>query len=209
MSPAEVADLLRYCSALDPWLKQTSPEEGAVMVGGWATILAHVPADHAMRYAQVHYSQGNARTITPGDVLADYHDTVRAEQAAAEEAEVRELATVGAGDLLGGSGAAAYLRDLASAHAAGRDLSTVPRPATVRVLPVDADVRGRRCVYHALCACDHTRCRGGWSDDEAVVVNALGRSYPAVQRCLHCQDALIMAEERGVAKKPSRTAVRR
>lgn len=209
MSPDEVRSLLSYASSVDQWLKASDPGMASAMVEGWASLLGDVPADFAMRVARTHYAQGGARTLQPGDVAAAWAERRREAQQRTDEVEVRALAAAAQEALPVGAGASAYLRDLAAAAAAGRDLSTVPRPATVRVLPHDADVRGRRCVYHALCACDHEHCRDGWADDEARVVNALGRSYPAAQRCLHCQDALIMAEERGVARKPSRTAARR
>lgn len=207
MTPAEVTDLLRYASSLDQWLRQTNPEEGAVMVVGWASILEPVDAAGAMAYVRRHYSEPGARTLTPGDVLGDWHDRRRA--SAAEETAAAELeARTVPGTLMPMVAVSDYLRDVMEAVRAGLSWDSVARPKGVgRGLTPHADELSRRCCYHTLCACDHKACRDGWLDEPGAVTNTLGRTYEAVQRCPHCLDALKMAEERGIAKKPRRTPV--
>lgn len=204
MTPGEVADLLRYCSSLDGWLKQTSPEEGAVMVAGWGTILEHVPADVAMSCARRHYSVEGARTIQPGDILGAWRDQLRVATREQDEGERRELAAAEFQEEVPVGSGAAYVREMLHAMSEGKDPGTVKRPAGVPVLTADQEERSRRCVYYSICACTHTECRGGFLDEEVTVVNGLGRKYPAVKRCPNCNDALLMAEERGIARKPRR-----
>lgn len=67
---------------------------------------------------------------------------------------------------------------------------------------MDREVRERRCVWWRICACDHTVCRAGWLDEETEITNAHGTKYAAVKRCPHCKDAILMAEEQGLIKKP-------
>lgn len=208
MNAAEVRDLLRFCSSVDPWLKQTSPEEAVVMVGGWGAILQDVPLDTAMLAAKAHYSEPNARTIQPGDLLGAFHAQRRAHGKA--EAEQERLALAGPQQgLLPAPNMIAWLRDVMHAALRGEDTSTIPRPSGVRQLSEKHDAYLRRCIYHGLCACDHTTCRDGWMDAEETVTSELGRTYPAVRRCPHCLDALLMAEDRGIAKKPSAATARR
>lgn len=211
MSPEEVGDLLRFCSSVDPWLKQTSPEEGAVMLAGWGMLLGAVPTDVAMRAARAHYSTGEARTITPGDLLDVWTaERRRAQQEASDAAGRAEVQH----ELVGsdftpvfGSGAA-YLADMMAAVARGEDPRLVPRPAGVRVrtLSPEGEARERCCPWPDICVCTHLECRGGWLDEEGTRVNALGRSYPAAVKCPRCDDALQMAIERGLVRKPRRAA---
>lgn len=211
MTPVEVSDLLRFCSSVDPWLKQTSPEEGAVMVAGWGLLLEHVPAEFAMREARAHYSQGEARTITPGDLLTAWQVRQRREQQAeTDAAHARSIqqaldAGEGLGEVVFGSGAR-YLADMMAAVERGEDPRTVPRPAGVRVrtLSPEAEARERACPWPDLCACTHLECRHGFLDEEETRVNGQGKVYPAVRRCPNCEDAVKMAEDRGLIRKPRR-----
>lgn len=209
MSPEEVGDLLRFCSSVDPWLKQTSPEEGAVMVAGWGLLLGEVPADAAARYARAHYQHGDARTLTPGDLLDAWtaerrraHDQDDAQARAAEAVPIGDALAIAVG------GAGEYLAAMQAAIARGENPHDVPRPAGVRVRTYspEAEARERRCVYWEVCVCTHTECRAGWLDDDTVVVGANGRSYPAAARCVRCEEGLLMAQEKGLARKPRRTA---
>lgn len=204
MSPTELTDLLRYASSLDHWLKQTSPEEGAVMVAGWATILEPVPIQHAMDTVRRHYSQAEARTIQPGDILGAWHAQRRQEAAAELSTRERELPGLEVDPSI-----SHYLHEVLAASRRGEGLESVPRPPAVQFLTSSQSAWSRRCVYHAICVCDHTDCRDGWLDEESVITNNMGRNYPAVRRCPHCNDALLMAEERGIAKKPSKAAYAR
>jgi hypothetical protein len=214
VNPNEVGDLLRFCSSVDPWLKQTSPEEGAVMVGGWGMLLEAVPADVAMRAARAHYSAGDARTITPGDLI-DAWATVRRrdQQADTDEVQRRETA-VAIGDVelapVFGSGAQ-YLADMMAAVERGEDPATVTRPAGVRVrtLSPEGEARERACRFPDICACTHLECRDGWLDEPGVRTNNLGRSYEAAQKCPQCEDGVLMAIEKGIARKPRRATAAR
>lgn len=204
MTPQETADLLRYCAGVDQWLKATSHDEAAVMVAGWADLLADVPADFAARVARSHYRQAEARTLQPGDVTGAW-ESHRRRQASRQAQDERRAEPVLVGpaqaSIAVGSGAQ-YLRDMLTAIQEGRDPSTVSRPAGLQVLTAAAEERSRRCVFHDICACDHTRCREGFLDEPAEVTNSHGKVYEAVRRCGHCEDAMLMAEERGRARKP-------
>jgi hypothetical protein len=205
VNATELADLLRYCSSLDPWLKQTSPEEATVMLAGWGTILGPVPADEAMRAARAHYSEPGARTITPGDVLDAWRASRREAAQVAERAEVEQLALVGPPSVLTSKPAVSYLTALRNALDLGLDTKTVAAPEGLRFRSHASNVRARRCQWHELCACDHLECRDGWSDEVIITRDDAGRRHEAVRRCAHCWDALKMAEERGLLKKVRRT----
>lgn len=207
MTPAEVGDLLRFCSTVDPWLKATSPEEGAVMVGGWAIMLEAMPADVAIRAAKDHYSHGGERTITPGDLL-DYWAAHR--KAATEPVALSVQQALDAGDgpaVMFGSGSQ-YLADMMAVVAQGGDPATVVRPSGVRVrmLSPDGEAKERACRFPDICACTHLECRDGWLDAETTRRSVLGQDCLQATRCPQCQDGLLMAIERGVARKPRRTA---
>lgn len=210
MKPGEVGDLLRFCSSVDPWLKQTSPEEGAVMVAGWGVLLEAVPADVAMRTAREHYQRGEVRTITPGDLLDAWAVVRRRGQRDTDDAARRVEAQhelVSPDDLAPVFGSATqYLTDMMAAVARGEDPATVVRPAGVRVLSLspDGEARERQCAFPSICVCTHLECRDGWLDEETVKVNGQGKSYPAAQRCPMCNDGILMAQEKGIARKPRR-----
>lgn len=55
--------------------------------------------------------------------------------------------------------------------------------------------RERRCVYHKVCACDHSVCRDGWLDDEIADPQPGDPNHTRVQRCPHCFDAALMTVE--------------
>jgi hypothetical protein len=170
VTPTQVADLLRFCSSVDPWLKQTSPEEGAVMVAGWGLLLEAMPADVAMRTAREHYQHGGERTITPGDLLDAWAAVRRASQSQVhrEDQSALEAATTDAEHVFGS--ASTYLADMMAAVAAGRDPSTVVRPSGVRVLSLspEAEARERACRFPDICVCTHLECRDGWLDVETT-----------------------------------------
>ena len=179
------------------------------MVAGWGMLLEAIPADVAMRAAREHYAQGEVRTVTPGDLL-DAWAAVRRRQQQALTDDVRRADVqpeLVAEDLapLFGSGAA-YMADMVAAVARGEDPRTVTRPAGVRVRSYspEAEARERVCRFPDICVCTHLECRDGWLDEETAVVNGQGKSYPAAQRCPQCDDALQMAQERGIARKPRR-----
>jgi hypothetical protein len=208
VTPAEVADLLRFCSTLDPWLGKVTPEEGGVMVGGWTVMLDAMPADVAMRAAKAHYSHGGERTLTPGDLL-DYWAAQRGQAHAEQTAvSVQQALDAGAGPaVLFGSGRE-YLADMMAVVAQGGDPSTVTRPAGVRVrmLSPEAEARERACRFPDICVCTHLECRDGWLDAETTRRSVLGQDCLQATRCPQCNDGLLMAVEKGVARKPRRTA---
>lgn len=211
MNPQEVGDLLRFCSSLDPWLKATSPEEGAVMVAGWGLMLEAMPPDVAMKAAREHYQHGDSRTITPGDLLDAWAAVRRADQkSTGDEVQAKSIqqaldAGEGIGSVVFGSGAQ-YLADMMAAVARGEEPESVVRPAGVRVLNLspEAGARERQCAFPDVCVCTHTECRAGWLDEYTTRTNALGRTYPAAQRCPRCEEGLVMAQEKGIARKPRR-----
>lgn len=204
MNPTEVRTLLSFCASVDHWLRASDQDAAALMLAGWTDLLSDVPADYAMTAAREHYRTHSGRTIQPADVLASWTAHRREEQRTEEQAHRRDAAALPAPQetLVPVGTGVDYLRAMLAATAAGRDPGTVPRPAGVRVLSRDADLRSRRCVYHDLCACDHETCRDGFRDDPVVIVNGLGREYEGVRRCPFCLDALRLAEDRGRAKRP-------
>lgn len=210
MTPQETADLLRYCAGVDQWLKATSHDEAAVMVAGWADLLADVPGDFAARVARTHYRQPDARTLQPGDVTGAWEAHRRRQASQADQAARRaEPVPIGPDqDAIPVGSGAQYVREMVAAIAAGRDPRQVPRPAGLRILTAAAAARSRRCVFHDICACDHEKCRDGFLDEPTTITNVHGKEYEAVRRCGHCADALLMAEDRGRAKKPSRAGRR-
>lgn len=199
MNVAEVTDLLRYASTLDRWLRTTDPEAGQLMVAGWTDMLASVPYAVARETVLRHYSVHQERTIQPGDILDAYRESLRAQTAAEvleQAAELRE-AEVGPRPLMG-----AWMREVLAAIRAGEAPESVPFPAMLPPLSPSAEAWQRRCAFPSICACSHTECRGGWLDVEVEVSNTLGRSYPAVKRCPVCSDGILMAQERGIARRP-------
>lgn len=215
MSPHETADLLRYAASLDRWLKETDPESAQMMVAGWSSMLGEVPLDWAQRAVRDHYAQPEARTIMPGDLLHGWLDAARRdrqrEQDAAHRVEVQKELSVGDAVPTVFGSATQYLTDMMAAVARGEDPSTVVRPAGVRVLNLspEADARSRACRFPSICLCTHLECRDGWLDQDGVRVNSQGKSYPAAQRCPMCEEGMVMAQERGVARRPRRATAGR
>lgn len=208
MTPPEVADLLRFCSTLDTWLGKVTPEEATVMIGGWTVMLEAMPADVAMRACKAHYSHGGERTVTPGDLL-DYWAAHRAAARTDDQAVSVQQALDAGPDTPGIFGSAtAYLADMMAVVAQGGDPSTVVRPAGVRVrsLSPAAEAKERACRFPDICVCTHLECRDGWLDAETTRRSALHQDCAQATRCPQCNDGLLMAIERGVARKPRRTA---
>ena len=182
-------------------------------MAGWAMMLEAIPTDVAMRAAKAHYSSGDARTITPGDLLDTWAAERRREQSHADQvargAEVQH--ELGGPDLapLFGSGAQ-YLADMVTVVAQGGDPSTVARPAGVRVsqLSPEAEARERRGAFPDIRVCTHLECRDGWLDAEETIVNGHGQRYVAAVRCPQCLDGIKMAGEKGIARRPRKGATR-
>lgn len=211
MNTQEVAVLLRYAASLDRWLKETDQESAQVMVVGWTSILGDVPYPFAERVVRDHYATPDARSIVPGDVLTAWRADLgrqREREAAAHRASTQQALDAGP-DTPGVFGSATgYLADMMAVVAEGGDPATVTRPAGVRVrtLSLEAEARERACRFPDICACTHLECRDGWLDGESTRRSVLGQDCEQVTRCPQCNDGLLMAVEKGVARKPRRTA---
>lgn len=208
MTPEDTRRLLSYAGSLDPWMGQTSPDEAAIMVIGWADLLTPVPFDVAQGAVKRHYSEPGARSIQPGDVLGAWHEHRRVEARESSYAVDATVPQTLAGVTPVARSMAAYLRECLEVAGAGGDVLTVPRPAAYRLSP-SAEDRERACAFPKICACSHTECRGGFLDAEEHVTSTLGQRYPAVRFCPVCADGLLMAVEQGVARKPSAAGARR
>lgn len=213
MTPEETSDLLRYAASLDRWLKESDREAAQMMVAGWTSVLLPVPKDLAMAAVRDHYAQPEARTIQPGDILGVWRDHVSREQRALDVAAEREDAVAlrtGMQEAIAVGNAGVYLAAMHEAIAQGLDPSTVTPPAGVRIMrrTPEQEARERRCVFHTICVCTHLECWAGFLDQPTTITNAHGKVYPAVARCPRCDDAVQMAQERGLVKRPRRMATR-
>lgn len=191
--------LLAYLVALDPRLRASDEGTAAIRTKAWAKLLDEVDPGYAMRFVELAYSEPREWALQPAEILQGWR-TAQADARTAEETLWREKYP----DRRKSSAVMqAYIRKVWAAIQGGKSFDTVPRPVGLVVqLSPEADARERRCVYHRICACEHIQCRDGLLDEEVVLVNGLGVSYPAVKRCPFCNDALLMAEERGLAKRP-------
>jgi hypothetical protein len=79
-------------------------------------------------------------------------------------------------------------------------IEAVPRPP-VRDTGL-AGTRARDCGVEQ-CPCSHTRCRGGWLDEQTEV-ESHGIIYTLAVRCRACTDAVLMREERAENRRASR-----
>lgn len=224
---------LAAVAVADYRLRNLPSDDAEALAHMWVRHLPDVPLEWVLGHVERHYRDADPVELTSGRVLVAYRQWQAAEQAAADMvAERQELAgMLGIGELLkrrptwfdAYRGACDEAADWDAVYAhRGADLqrevaharqrvAAVPIPSAAR--PVDPESpreqRARRCVFHQLCACPHTDCRDGWLDEEGTVEAANGLMYPASRRCPFCNDAVLMAVERGVAKKPSHTARRR
>lgn len=207
MTPDHIRVLLGTLSALDTRLAAKDEGNANIRVNAWASLLAEVDPAYAMRYAQQAYQQVRDWPLQPAEILQGW----RADQAATEAASDQDHRTTDAGQRPAGpSKMHGWIRDVWAAVSAGRSWESVPVPeGAVFQRTAEQESRERRCAFWRICACDHQRCRDGWSDDEALIVGVNGRRYPGVHRCLHCGDALVMAEEQGLVVKPGRNGRRR
>jgi hypothetical protein len=217
VNTTEVRTLLREAAGLDRWLGATDPESGQMMVAGWSAMLEPVPLDFARRAVRDHYAQPDARTLTPGELLhtwRQHRDRERRQsEAVARAAEqtavsVQQVLDAGEGPAVVFGSGREYLADMMAVVAQGGDPSTVTRPAgvRVRVLSPEAEARERACRFPDICVCTHLECRDGWLDAETTRRSVLGQDCLQATRCPQCNDGLLMAVEKGVARKPRRTA---
>jgi hypothetical protein len=204
VTPEETAGVLRYAATLDPWLGQTSIEEGAVMVTGWTDMLTAVDPQVAMDAVRAHYAEAGVRSIQPGDVLAAWRRHLTAQAAERETAERTAVQAVHAAQVVRGFGGSlgTYLRECLDTVAGGGRVEDVALPEGRPRLDEHTDRWQRRCTFHTICACSHTEYRAGFLDAETTITDAHGREHPAVRRCVVCADGILMAQERGIARRP-------
>lgn len=211
MTDGHVEALLALLVSLDPRMRAPDEATAKIRVRAWSTLLAEVDPAYAVRYAEHAYQEVRDWPLQPAEILQAW----RSEQVETAEHQGDELF----GDdgvrrwssSLGWEPAMIdYLRDVLAAAERGEDVLSVPRPqTTVKPLTAAQDAWQRRCAYHRICACDHTECRDGILDAEETIIGWNGHSYLTNRRCPHCNDALLMAIERGIAKRPSQHARRR
>ncbi|WP_236241133.1 hypothetical protein [Streptomyces sp. CC228A] len=76
MNPSEVPQLLAQIALADPRVRRTDHIELRAQIHMWAGILADVPYDAAIRYAQQHYERATY-PILPADIATRWHADVR------------------------------------------------------------------------------------------------------------------------------------
>lgn len=195
--------VLASAASIDPRLAARDPETADLRHTGWWHILSEVPFPFAMDYLRRFYSEPRDFPMQPAEILQAWRDQLR-EQRAAARAPVEDVEDQPTLD--GGSARPsmiAWLREVWSASVNGQDPRAVKVPLGGPFnRTMEAERRSRQCVYPDICACSHTECRDGWLDVETTRTTDLGVATAAVERCPHCKDAVLMAEERGIAKRP-------
>lgn len=204
MTENHTRTLLAVLVSLDPRLKAPDETTAAIRCRAWTSLLAEVDPVFAAKFVEHAYQQVRDWPLQPAEILQAWRtEAAEAREEATQEQRVIDRsdrrATIAVGQQ--------YLRDCWAAVLAGQE--PPPRPPDLNTLTPEQDARQRRCTYYDLCACDHTRCRNGYLDAEAVVIGVHGVEYPGVQRCSFCRDALLMAEEQGRAVSPGRHGGRR
>jgi hypothetical protein len=209
MTRDHVTVLLALLVSLDSRLVARDERTAEIRVNAWTSLLGEVDPGFAVRYAETAYQEIRDYALTPAEILVAWREDQ------ATTAESSGSALFDAGRYLEQQHGwdpvmVDYLRDVLEAVKAGDDPESVPRPATSRrPLTPEQDAWQRRCRYHRICACDHRVCRDGFLDAEETIIGLNAASYPVVRRCTWCADALTMAIERGIAKRPSTARVGR
>lgn len=210
MTTEHVEALLALLVSLDPRLRAPDAGTAEIRVRAWAGLLAEVDPAYAVAYVERAYQEIRDWPLQPAEILQAWR------------AEAEEKAEAAGEELFDGDGMQRWaagqgwepvvldwLREVLAAANRGEDPTSVPQPHTsVRPLTPQQDAWQRRCAYHRICACDHTHCRAGFLDAEEEIIGWQGHRYPVVRRCNHCEDALKMAIEQGLAKRPSYRARR-
>lgn len=178
------AAVLAYAVSVDDRLR-TDESTAAARIRAWATILGDVDPAFAMQHTRWWYSRAGANRITPGEIRTAWHTQRRREDN--RRPAVPPPPASPPADLRG------FIAAVRAAVAAGRDPGSVPPPRSAAPFTRERDRLTRRCVNWRTCPCEHYACRDGWLDMQTTVGNALGRTYPAVERCPHCHDAAMMA----------------
>lgn len=203
MTPAHTEALLGLLVALDARLKAPDERTASLRVSAWTALLREVPPDYAMHHAERAYQEVRDWPLQPAEILQAWR-TDQAEARTRAEQEYRDTHPLPVAP----GAFADWVQQAMAVAAAGGDVNSIPRPPVAPLSP-ERDAYERRCTFWQLCACPHTDCRDGVLDDETTVVGVSGMVYAAVKRCPWCWDAVVMADEQGLAKRPSRTGGRR
>ena len=179
--------LLAYIRSVDPRWAAVAQDQAETRSRAWATILADVDPAWALAYARRFYSRDQSERIAPGMIRQAWRTEARVQEARDRPAPTPSMPVP--------PNLAAYMRECLKASAEGRDPAQVPKPATAKHMTKADDIRSRLCRYWKGCACDHTKCRDGWLDEEQGFIGQNGLPYSGVQPCPHCHDAAIMAAE--------------
>lgn len=193
-TPEQVSAILGTIVALDPRMTSPDPTTAEIRARVWHGLIGECDPDWALRFVQAAYAEPRSFPLQAAEIRAAWRDGLAARHAA-EDAD-RERQTL-AGDPEAWAAAFDVLRSIL---ATGRDRVM---PPTGRVLTAEQDAWSRRCLYWRLCACSHRYCRDGWLDAEGEVTREDGRVTTGVKRCPACADSILMAEEKGIARKPN------
>lgn len=211
MTEEHVEALLALLVSLDSRLRAPDAATAEIRVRAWAALLAEVDPAYAVRHAELAYQEVRDWPLAPAEILQAWRERQRTEAETVGERLFHgpEYAAP-AGGWTSNPVMMDWLHAVAEAHKRGEGPESVPMPVNSRpAMSAAQDAWERRCVFHRLCACDHTGCRDGWLDEETTTPGPLSAAYLKVTRCPHCADAAAMAEERGIAKSPSVRATRR
>lgn len=200
------AALLAFCTGVDDRFSTADPQTADARVRSWASILEGVDPQWALGFARRAYSKARDRMLTPGEIRTGWLDHVRVEDSRTVPRATGGRLHVGPAPEGAPETLWDYLAALRAAAARGADPTTVPRPVSARVMSRADDLRSRQCDHWRTCACDHSRCRGGFLDVEDTATNMLGLVYQTVTRCPHCQDAALMAADGTAAPRRGRAS---
>lgn len=204
MDREQVIGLLREIVGADGRHRPPDADSAQAKAEVWHKILADVDQRFALRFVHRYYSDAPEYAIQPGMILNAWREQQTAARTAARVAgEPSQPSLPGTPEH---PSVGRFLKAVLTAVHNGIDQSTVPRPAGWQPRLVNGQDPARLCPYPDLCACEHKVCRVGWLDDEVATDHPWGgsRQHRRVKRCPHCRDALLMAEETGIAKKPNR-----
>lgn len=205
MALEHVEALLALLVSLDGRLRAPDAATAEIRAKAWTSLLGEVDPAFAVRYVEHAYQELRDVAMTPAEILVAWREDQRVQAETAGAAKFDADRYLDTGARAGWDPVMIdYLRDVLEAHQRGEDVGTVPRPQTTRQpLTPAQDAWQRRCAFHRICACDHTRCRAGFLDEVTHEPGGFdGSPYEKVTRCPFCADALAMAVEQGIAKNP-------
>jgi len=207
MTEQHVDALLGFLIALDPRLSAPDETTSKIRTSAWTALLCNVDPAFAMEFSQRAYSEPRDWPLQPAEILQAWRQRQEETNRRAEEAHRQQHPEERRGNA---ARMAAYLRDVFAATQRGESFDSVPVPEGLVVTQSpEARARERRCVWWTICACDHQNCFAGYLDAEVEIENSLGAKYSAVKRCPWCGDAAVMADERGMTKRPTAGGRRR